>query len=727
MADGSVGIDGAQTRSAGAGGGNPFLNFFFASRTRTLITLAAIAAIALASVAGWRLYSNPATPSTTEIAWLITASTALWLPLLLLLLDSSDNMAQGPRLVLPLTTLAVLAGLATLIAVDRTENLGLLFDQLPTGRIIAKPEPIAAFLILLAAAFIPRIWNAALFANYMQREQAARREELARKQASIIPAERQRAAELDQRQREHDDAESLGAFIATVFVIAICGLAYAAGRWGHGTGLQNVVGVGISAGVIGLFLIVVFLDWIAESPPVRVASRMLRGFSRRMSWLADFYNAIDAVLVRIGAHVAGTEHREIGSRYTVLGGTMLALAVMAWYLPAPFGLIPAITGFIIALSVSRLWSWVEEDRTLASITRFNPDAPKRVGFREDFRDETLLGFLFVLVLIPIAMMQADTAHVFGQPLFEDSPGVDKGNIGVWLGYFGFELAKALPVVDWADIYDLQGGADLLKPHEAIGRHAIFAARVTVDLVLIASLLQAIGISTRNRQQKALYAARQIDRLDELVEKEELAREVARPSEEWFKHGVDFRRYNEDRLKEIHSSSKKLRLRSYIETIFHQSGRTLDPAIVVLSKMVANRASENQLYRTLEAVEREAPPLVGDLVEIMTSIRKQSGLRDFKFAVIDLAARIGNPTDIEDMAMRIMIGSLNDAQMYTRWHAAEALFRIAPRLPDRISVATDIAELEAQGPTAFGSRADLLECLLAALGKRLDELEPTARP
>src|SRR5690606_7690753 len=120
--------------------------------------------------------------------------------------------------------------------------------------------------------------------------------------------------------------------------------AWFAGSFRDGVGLQNVVGVGIATGVMGLFAIVIFLDWIAEAPPVRAASVALRSFSRRVSGLARFYNAIDAVLVRIGAHVAGMEHRQIGSRYLVLGGTMLAMAVLAWNLPAPLGLMPAAIG-----------------------------------------------------------------------------------------------------------------------------------------------------------------------------------------------------------------------------------------------------------------------------------------------------------------------------------------------------------------------------------------------
>jgi hypothetical protein len=720
MADGTTSATGTSADAADSGLAGKIAFWFVGTPRNVFRTLAITAFLPLAAALAWHVFATKIFTSPNAWAWYAIASTAFWLPLLLMLLDSSDNMAQGPGLALPLTTLGVLLLAVCLVVWDFETGSHLLVQRIAkNGTLIVNPVTLGATFAIFVLAFAPRIWNATQVALFKRREIKARADEVVAKRNSEDAATRANAEDLALRQSEHDDAEALGATLATLGVAAICTLAWWAGREG-GAALGPTLGVAITCGVIGLFTVVIFLDLIAESAPVRGAGRILRSLSRRMAWLAGFYNAIDTVLVRIGAHAAGMDHHTMSARYVVLGGTLFCLSILAWCMPAPFGLIPAAIGFVLALSVSRLWSWVEEDRTLAAITRFNPDAPQRIGFGEDYRDEALLGFIFVLVLIPIAMAQADAGKVFGRDLFE---GAGKADLGPWLGYFGFELAKALPVVDWADIYHFSPDKELLKPVEGIGDHAVFAARAMVDLVLIASLLQAIGIATRNRQQKALFAAGQIDRLDELVEKAELAREVARPTNQWFKHGIDFRRYNEDRLKELHSSSKKLRLRTYIETIFRQSGRTLDPAIVVLARMAANHAPETQLYRTLEAVGREPPPLVGDLVEIMTSIRKQSGLRDFKLALIDLAAKVGT-TDVEDMTMRIMVGSLNDAQMYTRWHAAETLRAIAPRLPDAAAVANDIAELEAHDHHVFGSRQDLRAELLTALRNRLEDLRPS---
>lgn len=691
------------------------------TRNGRLTIAISLSATALTGAVLWHFFIRTILDSLDAVAWFTAATSLLILPILSLALDSTDNMGRGPRLVLPLSTLLVLSLVATFTLFDRTYGLYILAT--PEGA--PRFAPIFAVFAMTAAAYIPRVWSAARFAAFKQREIESREMDAAHKRQIGDAAAQSQAAELSKRAQEQDDAEALGAFLATLVVVGICALAWFAGSFRNGIGLQNGVGVGIATGVMGVFAIVIFLDWIAEAAPIRAASRAVRGFSRKVSGIASFYNIVDTVLVRIGAHAAGMEHREIGSRYFILGGTMLAMAVLAWNLPAPFGLVPAATGLLLALSVSRLWSWVEDDRNLASITRYNPDAPVKVGFREDFRDETLLGFLFVLVIVPIAMMQADKG-LFDSSLLTSANPADKQKLDLWVGYYGFELAKALPVIDWADIYKLQPGEDLLKPNGTMGLHAVFAARLAVDLVLIASLLQAIAIATRNRQQKVLFAAGHINRLDELVEKEELKRTISRPPAERFKGNVDFRRYDRERLKEIYFSSTSHRERNFIETIFTQSGDTLDSAINVLTRIAGSHGSEDELYRTLDAVrsEHHAGPnkaSIGDLVEVMTALRARSGLKDFKFALIKFASEIGSPYEVAEMLDLVMFGSGRDAFQYTRIEAAKALTTVAPKLPVCSQVLELMRALDREGRPAFGSAQFVPAALAKALRNRADEL------
>lgn len=696
-------------------------NWLTTTRNGMLTICASGGGVILAGVLVWHFFVGAILTTPDAIAWFATAASLVLLPILLLSLDSSDNMGLGPRLIVPLSTLLVLAIASVVALIDRTNHLHIF--ETATG----APQlfPLIALFAFIVVAFIPRIWNAARFTDFKQREIDAREADAVRKRAQGDKAAQQRAAELSKRTQEQDDAEALGAFVATAIVVGIVALAWFAGSLRDGMGLRNGVGVTIAACVIGLFAIVIFLDWIAEAPPIRAASTAVRGFSRRVSGLASFYNAIDTVLVRIGAHAAGMEHRQMGSRYLVLSGTMLTMAILAWNLPAPIGLIPAAIGLLLALSVSRLWSWVEDDRNLASITRFNPDAPIKVGFREDFRDETLLGFVFVLVIIPIALMQADKG-IFGLTLFHAETPEAKGNLDLWLGYYGFELAKALPVIDWADIYKLQPGDDLLRPNGAMGMHAVFAARVAVDLVLIASLLQAISIATRNRQQKALFSAGHINRLDELVEKEEIKRALSRRRYDWFKGPINFRRYDRERLKEIYYSSKDSRERTFIETIFREAGENLDSAINVLRRIVENHGSEDEVYRTLDAVRSEHASgahktTIEDLILILSDVRSRSGLKDFKFALLKMARDVGSPYEVADMLELVMFGAGRDTFQYTRIEAAKMLTAIAPELPVCSQILDLIGTVEREGQAAFGATRFVPGALLTALKKRADEL------
>jgi phage terminase large subunit-like protein len=323
------------------------------------------------------------------------------------------------------------------------------------------------------------------------------------------------------------------------------------------------------------------------------------------------------------------------------------------------------------------------------------------------------------------LMQADKGLFASSLFFASSPDA-KENLDLWVGYYGFELAKALPVIDWADIYKLQPGEDLLRPAGTMGMHAVFAARLAVDLILIASLLQAIAIATRNRQQKSLFAAGHINRLDELVEKEEIKRALSRRRVNWFNGPVNFRRYDRERLKEIYFRSIDSRERTFIETIFTEAGDSLDSAINVLRRIVENHGSEDELYRTLDAVrsEHEAgahTASIEDMILIMAELRARSGLKDFKFALIKLAREIGTPYQVASMMDFLMFGKGRDTFQYTRIEAAKTLTAIAPALPECSQILDLIASVDREGQAAFGAAQFVPTVLHTALRSRAAEL------
>lgn len=626
----------------------------------------------------------------------------------------------------------MLVGLTVFVVVDHSSVQPLL----------RQPSVQLALFCFLAVAFLPRIWNAVSFARF--KEANRRAAESAAKVNELADAAANRTDDVEQKISEYRAAESVSAFIVTAIVLLIIGAAYWVGTFPTAPSLGAGLGVGIFALVISLFAIVLAIDWLSDIAVIRTAGRWSRSLAGPGRLCAVFYDWADSGLVFIGGHVAGADHVQAFSRYLILSTTLLCLAVMGWYLPPPLGLITVLTGLIIGLSVSRLWSWVEEDRTLAAITQFSPKAPQRIGFREDFRDETLLGFIFVLALIPIGMMQAHQSELLGGPLFENVTNrhqpIVVDDFLVWLGYFGFELAKALPIVDWADIYNLGPGGDSIQPIRPLGMHAVFAARALVDLLLIAALLQAMGIASRNRQQKFLYAEGHIDRLDELVEKRELTKAIrtARTAKETetehpFQLGalansdlVDFRRYNEARLRELFLRTEKTDVRNFISQLFTERGVKPAPAMVIVQDIAASHRSELDLLRTFDEAKREHDANIynithEDIAAVLFELRQSSGMREFKFELIDFAARLTPKNKYLEMLATVVAGAGRDQFLYTRRKAAQVIAQIAPEVDDREILTAAITEIEARGPEVLGATRREWDNTVAALRQSLTRL------
>lgn len=701
--------------------------WLFRTRSGLLWCWIVAASVAIAAAVGSHVLREPFMAQQDAVSPLVLASSLVALPCILLFLASGDNLTAGPRLALPMLSLLVLVLLA---GASLVSHLGLwrLFDSDPDFGTAALNR--MAFLAYLFVAFLPLLWNAAIFA----RHNAERNQGLAQARSADSPEER--------------DAEAMGALVATLIVLSIGTLAFLAGNGGDQLSFKNSLGLILCGAVISVFAIVVFLDVLAESPPVRLVSHMLRHLSRRMRWLAAFYNLIDAGLVRLGAGIAGMEHRQTASRYAILVGTLLSLAIMGWCLPPPLGLLPVFVGFVIAISVSRIWSWVEEDRALAAMTDFSTTAPYRIGFREDYRDETLLGFIFVFALVPIAMMQAHEGKIFGDALFANA---QQRPFLEWFGYFGVELAKAVPIVDWAEIYGVQQDGDMIGMLGVASKHTVFMARVMVDLVLIAALLQAIGIANRNRQQKRLYSAGHIKRLDPFVERNEIAKAIRfahkRPNTAYRKdltlaeaaalfdmsvlrRGdiVDFRRYDRDRLKAINSETSSPRIRAFIAALAHDGNWSLSPAIDRAKDVAASpRKNELELFKAFQrSVEEHDKNLhlmdADDIYVLLSQLRRTSGLKDFKQELIDWVVKLASPETALDHLLSVAVDEKSDDFQYTRNYASKAIrgFAHEVRRPEPIMDA--IKRTQAATDAGRGPSKGEIERLLRLLRGILAELK-----
>ncbi len=727
MADGATGGSAVTRTSRNVGARLRALSAKLLSRTflLTIWIIVAMAGLALGAYFAIR-YDIPTTQE--SIAYAIAATNVLLLPVLLILADPDSNLAKGPQLRLPVITTTMLMAFSAFAVADSYEF-----------HLLAEPAARLAFFSVLGTTLLARAWNAIRFwrlkaENHRAAEEAARLGRAADELAN-------RHDDVDRKVSEYRAAESVSAFVVTVVVAGIIGAAYWIGTFPSDPSLGASLGVGIFLLVVTLFAIVLAIDWLADTPLMRGAGLGVRILVKPGAIFAAIYNAVDATLVYAFGHVAGADHLKPASRYLILGVTLLCLGVMGWYLPPPWGLVPILIGLVLGLSVSRLWSWVEEDRNLASITQFSPSAPQRIGFREDYRDETLLGFIFVLALIPIGIMQVHESNLLGGPLFtyvsDPTKPIEGHNFFVWLGYFGFELAKALPIVDWADIYHLGPGNDSIAPTRPLGMHAVFAARVLVDLLLIAALLQAMGIASRNRQQKYLYAEGHINRLDQLVEKQELARAIRASLEPQSDpphyalarlgktNCIDFRRYSEARLREVYLRSKREDVRGFITALFNERGVKPAPAMDLVQDIAASHQSELDLIRMFDEAKYEHSAGIytithEDLASVLFDLRNSTGMKDFKHEVIDYGATLGSADAGIDMLTTVAVGAGRDAFLYTRRKAAETIASIAPRATNRDVLLTSLAEFEAR-EDAFGASRLAWRIAVDALRKRLLEL------
>ncbi len=538
--------------------------------------------------------------------------------------------------------------------------------------------------------------------------------------------------------------------LATVLFFGIAGGTIYLGTLREGATLGTGIGQVIFMIVVALFATIVFLDWIARFPPLRAMAKAFNDLAPRVSFLVVCYNLLDTALVRLGSHVAGADHLKTRSRYGILIVTLGCLTSLAWFLPSPFGMTPVTIGLVIALSLSRLWAWVEEDRDMASITGFSPLAPQRVGFREDYRDETLLGFIFVLVLLPIAWMQVDqgVTQIFQQGS-DHARVANPQDFGMWLGYFGFELAKALPIVDWADIYKLgPGDANFISPYWPSGAHVVFMARALVDLILIASFLQAIAIASRNAQQKSLYAVGQVNRLDELVEKAALSRairETRRPGSATQRFDfslltspelVDFRRYDLSRLRQVYATSHHDEDRkAFIKQIFDECGQTLDPAIVVAQNIAATHRNELQLIRTFKralADHRKGIHQIDldDIRVIMFELRNTAGMKAFKEQLLDVTEKEVDASAIARLLVLREIGvgkeGSRDLFQYTTRLVGEAMRRLLPTVNHCQTLKETLDETLENGPKAFGGSVTAYNSMVDALNAQIARACPATR-
>ena len=314
--------------------------------------------------------------------------------------------------------------------------------------------------------------------------------------------------------------------------------------------VDGVEGELVMSGPIGLavviiiavaFIVFILSPRLISSKLVVSAGRSFAGVTSRKSMLGRPLNGLgravsvfDSWLVHIIAPAAGVSLKSGWDRYGVLSLYITMCGLLAWYFPAPFGLIPAAMWFMIAISVARRWAWIEDDREV-TLRRPRYDASElRVGVGEDLRDEALLALLSLVFLLPLAMRQIHFG-VGGELFLLDDSKAFRDNLWTWLSFFGLELAKAVPFVDWADIYDVKTQF-VLTSESMAAHHVVFVARAIIDLVFLSALLQAISISLKLSRHKRMFFNREINLLDPMIERIEFEKLARREAGRWVAGG-----------------------------------------------------------------------------------------------------------------------------------------------------------------------------------------------
>lgn len=324
---------------------------------------------------------------------------------------------------------------------------------------------------------------------------------------------------------KHDHITGWG-FIAIALAVS---LILALASWATSNAIANR-DIHAQWGVYVVFGLAVVFVIAALAPPINLngdSSRsILGGIGKLVHPFGLLLSAIDSLLVFAVAGSAGVRQRWVTLRYGILFALLIPCGLLGFKLDAPWSLFPLAWGFVSAIAISRRWAWVEDDRDVYMLNQ-SFGTHLRVGFDQDLRDEALLSFMSMFFFVPLALMQGQAwSQDLQHPLFKIEHLNHAPTLIDWIGYFGTELAKAAPFVDWAEVYQVHGDENFV-PTQGMGEHVLFAMRVLVDLVFLAALVQALAISARNAKQMEMFNAGTLDRLDPFTEPREFRRLIQR--------------------------------------------------------------------------------------------------------------------------------------------------------------------------------------------------------
>lgn len=386
----------------------------------------------------------------------------------------------------------------------------------------------------------------------------------------------------------HNHVGGVGA--AVIFFVAgfVSVSAYAGQKLNGAIVIPEWMGIAVVVSFATIFAWVFLFSRVLEFGGVRSVRRFVERAFAPLVPIGYFFSAIDSWLVFVVAPAVGATLRGDIVRYAVFFSHIVAGCIFAWHATAPFGLVGTAWAFVAVISVARRWSWIETDRNrLIQDPDMKPNL-LRIGLHDDLRDEAISGLLLLVLILPIAMRQFQLFD-FGYPVFQVEQGaIDR--LDAWVGFFGVELLKALPFLDWADIYSAEAETRI-HTSAPLSMHVLLVARAIIDLVFIGAILQALAISislSKNRRD-FLEQRAGVESLDPRIEARELSRLAFRKNGHWrFREEISqYTHYHPGRLVRLKVKSKRgSRLQVAVTEIIRRTGLDITPPAELLPQVTA---------------------------------------------------------------------------------------------------------------------------------------------
>lgn len=447
------------------------------------------------------------------------------------------------------------------------------------------------------------------------------------------------------------------------------------------------------------FVLVALVPRILDATFLGSVVRTLRWLTLPLNPIGRMISAVDAWLVYSVAPSAGCTLRSTPLRYIVLTLHLVSATVLAWVCPPPFGLVGTLWAIIAAVALARRWAWVETEREKNLADPTLPQTQLRVSTEMDLRDEALWALILLVIVLPVGIRQFYLSS--GVPTSFALNGSVRDDVLAWFGFFGVELLKALPFVDWADIYGAHG-LTRITTNGPLALHAVFVARVLIDLVFIGALIQAITISIRlSRHKRRFLQNTDTHVLDERIEKSELSRLSRRHKGSWvYKTEIkQYVHYDSHRLSRLRMATKKgTRLHATLLKLFELKGLAYAPPGERLAELARDaKIDRGAMEPTLKLLEAQEHLDLDYLAASRSLLNGKGEIEDIRQRVVQLMIKLPPSKDRDTELLGVLHGPATDSLAAIRILAAQALSRVARDNAEIIEALYHTAAHDRAGP------------------------------